>query len=114
MPSFIEDLATVFHPDLDEAHGKRTVGTPFPEVLILIKSTTPDEGEVDRNIVRGYQRLVGSLLWCVRHVSPICAYGCSQLWLATGCLLKHGGAATKSCVVSTTNSNSIRSVKTAH
>ena len=46
MPSFIEDLATVFHPDLDEAHGKRMVGTPFPEGLILTKSTTPDEGEV--------------------------------------------------------------------
>ena len=61
MPSFIEDLArqvaTVFHPDLDEAHGKRTVGTPFPEGLILTKSNTPDEGEVNRNIVRGYQRL---------------------------------------------------------
>ena len=50
MPSFIEDLATVFRPDLDEAHGKRTVGTPFPEGLILTKSNTPDEGEVNRNI----------------------------------------------------------------
>ena len=77
--SFIEDLAAVFGPNLDEAHGKRTVGTPFPEGLILTKSSTPEEGEVDRNIARGYQRLVGSLLWCVRHVSPICAYGCSQL-----------------------------------
>ena len=35
-------------------------------------------------------------------------------WLATGCLFKNGGAATKSHVVSTTNSNSIRSIKTAH
>ena len=41
MPSFIEDLATVFGPNLDEAHGKRTVGTPFPEGLILTKSSTP-------------------------------------------------------------------------
>ena len=85
MPSFIEDLATVFRPDLDEAHGKRTVGTPFPEGLILTKSTTPEEGEVDRNIAKGYQRLVGSLLWCVRHVSPICAYGCSQLCKLMSC-----------------------------
>ena len=30
--SFVEGLA--FHPDLDEAHGKRTGGTPFPEGLI--------------------------------------------------------------------------------
>ena len=36
-------------------------------------------------------------------------------WLAgTGCLFKNGGAATKSRVVSTTNSTSIRSIKTAH
>ena len=34
--------------------------------------------------------------------------------LAIGCLFKNGGAATKSRVVSTTNSNSIRSIKTAH
>ena len=61
MPSFIEDLAVVFGPDLDEAHGKRTVGTPFPEGLILTKSSTPGEGEVDRNIARGYQRLVGTV-----------------------------------------------------
>ena len=79
MPSFIEEVAAVFGPDLDEAYGKRTVSTPFPEGLILTKSSTPGEGEVDRNIARGYQRLVGSLLWCVSHVSPICAYGCSQL-----------------------------------
>ena len=31
-------------------------------------------------------------------------------WLATDCLFKNGGAATKSCMVSTTNSNSIRSI----
>ena len=35
-------------------------------------------------------------------------------WLATDCLFKNSGAATKSRVVSTTNSNSIRSIKTAH
>ena len=35
-------------------------------------------------------------------------------WLATDCLFKNGGSATKSRVVSTTNSNSIRSIKTAH
>ena len=35
-------------------------------------------------------------------------------WLATDCLFKNSGAAIKSRVVSTTNSNSIRSIKTAH
>ena len=38
--------------------------------------------------------------------------GCQ--WLATGCLFKNGGAATENRVVSTTNINSIRSIKTAH
>ena len=35
-------------------------------------------------------------------------------WLATDCLFKNCGAATKSRVVSTTNRNSIPSIKTAH
>ena len=35
-------------------------------------------------------------------------------WLATGRLFKNGGAAIKSRVVSTTNSNTMCSVKTAH
>ena len=37
-----------------------------------------------------------------------------ESWLATGCLFKNSGAATQSRAVSTTNSNSIRSIKTAH
>ena len=79
MKSFIDDLVKAFHHDLDGTFGKRTINTPFPENVILSKFNAPDEGEVDRNIARGYQRLVGSLLWAVRHVSPICSYGCSQL-----------------------------------
>ena len=35
-------------------------------------------------------------------------------WLAADCLFKNSGAATKSRVVSTANSNSVRSIKTAH
>jgi hypothetical protein len=79
MTSFIDDMVSTFQSDLDAQFGKRTVSIPFPEGLILTKAEAPDEGEVQRNIKRGYQKLVGSLLWCVRHVSPISAYGCSQL-----------------------------------
>jgi hypothetical protein len=79
MTSFIEDLVECFSEPLDRKFGKRTVRTPFPEHLILTKATSPREGEVDRNIMRGYQRLVGSLLWCVRHCAPIAVYGMSQL-----------------------------------
>ena len=56
---------------------KRTVGTPFTEGLILTKSSTPEDGEVDRNIAKDYQRLAGSR--CVRHVSPIYAYRCKLM-----------------------------------
>lgn len=84
MTTFIDDLCNLFQDDLDE-FAKPTVRTPFPENTILTKATTPDEGEVKRNINRGYQRLVGSLLWCVRHVAPICAYGCSQLCKLMAC-----------------------------
>lgn len=79
MTSFIDDLVTLYQSDLDAQFGRRTVSIPFPEGVILSKANEPAEGEVERNIKKGYQRLVGSLLWCVRHCFPICAYGCSQL-----------------------------------
>ena len=79
MTSFIEDLAKLYQNDLNQKFGKRRVRTPFPENLILTKAAKPSEGEVDRNINRGYQRLVGSLLWAVRHICPIASYGMSQL-----------------------------------
>ena len=65
---YIEEMTGLFKSHLDSRFGKRSVRTPFPEVLILTKANEPREGEVERNIKRGYQRLVGSLLWCVRHV----------------------------------------------
>ena len=79
MTAFIDDLVSLFSHDLEQVVGRGKYKIPFPENLILTKSDTPDEGEVERNITRGYQRLVGSLLWVVRHVLPVCAYGCSQL-----------------------------------
>ena len=79
MTSYIEDMAGAFTKDLEQVIGRRKVSTPFPEGVILSKSYIPREGECKANIERGYQRLVGSLLWCVRHVMPICLYGCSQL-----------------------------------
>ena len=79
MTSYIEDMGKAFGPDLERELGRRKVSTPFPDNLILTKAYKPEEGECQRNIARGYQRLVGSLLWCVRHIMPICLYGCSQL-----------------------------------
>ena len=79
MTSFIEDLAKTFEQELTDMFGRRTVSTPYTENLILTKANPIPDEEIKRNIARGYQRLVGSLLWCVRHVAPICMYGCSQL-----------------------------------
>ena len=62
MTSYIEEMAGLFKSHLDSRFGKRSVRTPFPEGLILTKANEPHEGEIDRNIKRGYQRLVGSLL----------------------------------------------------
>jgi hypothetical protein len=85
MTSFIEDMASIYESHLDRMFGKRRVRTPFPEGLILTKAQVPREGEIDRNITRGYQRLVGSLLWCVRHVCPVASYGMSQLCKLMSC-----------------------------
>ena len=85
MSQFIDDLYKVFEGEITKEFGKRKVSTPFPETIILSKSDIPTEGEVKRNIDRGYQRLVGSLLWCVRHVFPVCSYGCSQLCKLMSC-----------------------------
>ena len=52
-----------------------------------------------------------------RHVQHVNVVHVPRLagWLATDCLFKNSGAATKSHVVSTTkSSNSMRSIKTAH
>jgi hypothetical protein len=59
--------------------SRRRKPTKLPSRRTSSKSIDPGEGEVKRNIDRGYQRLIGSLLWAVRHVYPQCAYGCSQL-----------------------------------
>ena len=79
MASFIEDMARLFKSHPEQRFGKRRRRTPFPEGLILTKAAEPRPDEVEANIKRGYQRLVGSLLWCVRHVVPIASYGMAQL-----------------------------------
>jgi hypothetical protein len=79
MEHFIDDLYQTFLPLNQQVRKARIPSRPFPENTILTKAHTPKPGEIDRNIRLGYQRIVGSLLWCVRHVSPICQYGMSQL-----------------------------------
>ena len=82
MDAYIEEMVLMFDNELTAEFGtgsRRRKRTPFPDAELLTKSIKPLDGEVDRNLKRGYQRLVGCLLWCVRHVAPAAAYGCSQL-----------------------------------
>ena len=79
MTAFIDDLVSMLSHGLEQVMRRRKYKVPFPENLTLTKSDTLDEGEVKRNIARGYQRLVGNLLWVVRHVLFVCACDCSQL-----------------------------------
>lgn len=59
--------------------------TPFPEGVILSKSIEVSSDEIQRNLYRGYQSIVGSLLWAVRHCDPMGFYGCSQLCKLMSC-----------------------------
>ena len=79
MKHFIDDLYSSFKTEVIATLGHRVPKVPFPEGVILTKAHELNVGECEANIKRGYQRLVGSLLWAVRHVSPTSAYGCSQL-----------------------------------
>ena len=85
MTAFISDLYDVFKNDIIKVLGRRVPKIPFPDGLILSKSDTPHPGEVQSTLLKQYQRLVGSLLWYVRHISPISAYGCSQLCKLMAC-----------------------------
>ena len=85
MTAYIAEMAGAYQSHLTSQFGKRRVRTPFPEHLLLTKAHAPRDGEVERNINRGYQRLVGSQLWCVRHVAPAASYGMAQLCKLMAC-----------------------------
>ena len=81
MTAYIEEMQKTFAAAMEAEFGprKKTFRTPFPENLNLSKAHVVPDDEIKECINKGYQRLVGSLLWAVRHVFPICSFGCSQL-----------------------------------
>ena len=89
MSSYIEDMCELYAEDLSHKYGPkwkdRGKRAPCTEGHVLTKADEPQEGEVARNLVRGYQRLVGSLLWVVRHVLPDALFACSQLCKLMSC-----------------------------
>ena len=85
MSAFISDLYDVYDDDITSTLGRKIPKIPFPEGYILTKSDIPHPGEVKSTLLKQYQRLIGSLLWYVRHISPIAAYGCSQLCKLMSC-----------------------------
>lgn len=75
MTAFIDAMAEAFR---DHLH-KRKVSTPLPEGLFLHKRTDTPMNETAAVMERGYQRLVGMLLWAARGVYPECLLGTSML-----------------------------------
>lgn len=91
MIPYIEEMLDTWHAEVVAEFGvhweKRRVlkNTPFPENVILTKATEVPSEEIQRNLLRGYQSIVGSLLWAVRHCEPVGFYGCSQLCKLMSC-----------------------------
>ena len=76
MTSYIDGMVEMFKEYLPNKNKT----TPFPEHTFLSKydKSVTDE-EVKRVIERGYQKLVGQLLWVARNCAPEIAAGVSQL-----------------------------------
>ena len=76
MTPFIDGLVETFKEYLPT----KNKSTPFPEHMFLSKldkSVTDEEVKVVMD--RGYQKLVGCLLWVARNVAPEICAGVSQL-----------------------------------
>ena len=82
MPVFIDGMAAAFCDD--ESYPKRDVSVPFNTEdggiidLAWNKANIP-EAEAKQVLAWGYQRLIGMIMWCARHVCPECQYGASML-----------------------------------
>ena len=91
MTPYVENMLEVWRSEIVVEFGpnweNKVRKTSFPDGLKLNKEleTTPEE--IQSNLKRGpgYQSLVGSLLWAVRHCFPICLTGCSALCKMMSC-----------------------------
>ena len=89
MEAYVDQMVSTWEHELVSLMGSkwqnRVLRTHWPDGLILTKALAPDVKESTHNLNRGYQKLVGSLLWAVRHCFPDCLYGMSQLCKLMGC-----------------------------
>ena len=90
MTPFIEGMFEAFKSETqyDSRTNVKTRYTPIPEDLMLSKSpkdSKKHEVEGKRIIARGYQRLLGMLLWAARGVFPECLVGTSFLGRCMAC-----------------------------
>ena len=76
MTAYIDTIVELFKEHIPTKHKE----TPFPETVFLSKddkSVTDDESK--RVLARGYQRVMGCLLWIARNVYCMCLTGVSML-----------------------------------
>ena len=78
MTAYIDGVVAQFQPNLDSSHwNRRNPSTPFEPHLFLEKASTDDEA---REVLdRGYQKLVGCLLWANRGCFPEISVGVHQM-----------------------------------
>ena len=79
MSAYIDTMTEMFSEHLPKP-GSKPKQTPFPETVFLSKddkSVTDDEAK--RVLQRGYQRVIGCLLWVARNVFCMCLTGVSML-----------------------------------
>ena len=57
----------------------KVVDTPYPAKCSLTKDTVVDQSEIDLYTKKGYARVVGLLMWAVRHGFDECKFGMSIL-----------------------------------
>ena len=68
------------YKEFTEYMNVATVNTPFPEKMFISKDRDGIPESVAKSFIdKGYQRLVGSLLWACRNVFAECTLGVSFL-----------------------------------
>ena len=84
MTAYIDGVVSSFENDLNSSHWhRRTPSTPFEPHLFLERAE--DDAESKEVLGRGYQRLVGCLLWANRGCFPEISVGVHQMCRVMSC-----------------------------
>ena len=86
MTAFVDGVTTAFEKELEASYWKtRSPSTPFEPSMWLTKEMCQCDAERDEVLARGYQRLVGSLLWAARGTYPEISVAVHQLCRVMAC-----------------------------